>query len=198
MIVNYWENFERESDIETGEKLLELIVYASKREGKIYSFLEYNDRVKYVNIFLRKLETTEYHMFEHLDNKNYIYYNECHDNFFYDNSNGQLSSFIQVHEAEIPNLPLGLNIIYKTGNTFYTDRLVKFKNNKNIDWSDIINQNIKRKPLPLFIYHKINNFDIKNLDICRSSFKLYPESFSIISQNFYINGVIDSMYTMDS
>jgi len=50
MIVNYWENFERESDIETGEKLLELIVYASKREGKIYSFLEYNDRVKYVNI----------------------------------------------------------------------------------------------------------------------------------------------------
>ena len=68
MIINYWENFNRESDIESGNIMLDLITFSANKEGKDYIQLSEKDRIKYVNIFLNNILETEHYMFEHIIN----------------------------------------------------------------------------------------------------------------------------------
>ena len=197
MIINYWENFNRESDIESGNIMLDLITFAAKKEGEDYIHLLEKNRIKYVNIFLNNILETEHYMFEHIRDKMNIYSSKGDDKFYYDISHGSLTEFIEVHEI-LETCPKLIKIIYKSGDVYYTDRLVKIKKlYKNINWKDVLIEHNKRTNIPSFIYNKIINFTIGNEILEKSSYKFYSDSFSIISQNFYINCVIDSLYDYD-
>ena len=198
MIINYWENFERESDIESGNSMLDLIIFSCNKEGKDYLSISIPERFKYLSIFMDPILETEYVNFEHINNKSNIFSSKSEDKFYYDISYGNLVKFIEIHESLL-NCPKAINIIYKSGDVYYTDRLIKIKKIfKDINWTNVLLEHNKRKNIPVFIYNKIINFTIGSCEkIEENNFKFYPDSFSIISQNFYINGVIDSLCDYD-